>query len=131
MQLVLWSSCAAYLWQQRRRGRHTTFLLCYITVLLVTQTIYCAAQARTVQLMYVENRLYPGGPWQYFLDTQDDAINVVWSVSLCTITSMCDLLVVSMLLLCRAPAIVHCALSFGDVGSSGQHLTIALPTSSY
>nr|VWP02217.1 ATP-binding cassette sub-family A member 8-A [Ganoderma boninense] len=51
------------------------------------------AQARSVQLMYVENRRYPGGPWQYFLDTQNEAVNVVWFVSLCVVISMCDLLV--------------------------------------
>ncbi|KAM5533527.1 hypothetical protein V8D89_012806 [Ganoderma adspersum] len=93
VQLVLWLSCATYLWQQRQKGRHTTFLLCYIAVLLFAETIYAVAQARTVQLMYVENRGYPGGPWQYFLDTQNEAINVICYVSLCIAISMCDLLV--------------------------------------
>ena len=45
--------------------------------------------------MYVENRGYPGGPWQYFLNTQNAAINVICYVSLCIATSMCDILVVS------------------------------------
>ncbi|KAI1786820.1 hypothetical protein LXA43DRAFT_1168927 [Ganoderma leucocontextum] len=93
VQLVLWLSCAVYLWQQRRKGRHTTFLLCYITILLVAETIYSVAQARTVQLMYVENRRYPGGPWQYFLNTQNEPINIICYVSLCVVISMCDLLV--------------------------------------
>lgn len=131
VQLVLWLSCATYLWQQRQKGRHTTFLLCYIAVLLVAETIYAVAQARTVQLMYVENRRYPGGPWQYFLDTQNEAIDIICYVSLCVIISMCDLLVVSMLKFHCESAVVHRAFSSGDAGSSGQRSTIVSPTSSY
>ncbi|TBU26636.1 hypothetical protein BD311DRAFT_789690 [Dichomitus squalens] len=93
MQLVLWSSCALYLFQQRRKGWHTTFLLCYISALLIVQTIYSIAQARTVQLLYVENRNYPGGPWQYFLATQSQPINIVYFVTLYLAIFMCDLLV--------------------------------------
>ena len=44
------------------------FLVGYLAVLLSVQFIYCIVQARTVQVMYVDNRNYPGGPWQYFKD---------------------------------------------------------------
>ena len=44
--------------------------------------------------MYIDNRNYPGGPWQYFLDTQNLAVNVMFYATLFLITFMCDLLVV-------------------------------------
>ena len=94
VQFVLWATCARYLWQKKERGRTTTLLLCYITLLLVVETIYSIVQARTVELMYIDNRNYPGGPWQYFLDTQNLAVNVMFYATLFLITFMCDLLVV-------------------------------------
>ena len=96
---MLWATCALYLWKQRQQGKKTTFLLCYITLLLIVETIYGIVQARTVQVMYIDNRDYPGGPWQYFLDTQYLAINVMFYATLFLITFLCDLLVVSVV--CR------------------------------
>ncbi|RDX50535.1 hypothetical protein OH76DRAFT_455973 [Lentinus brumalis] len=93
VQLVLWASCALYLWKQQKRGRKTGFLLCYITLLLIVETIFGIVQARTVQVIYIDNRNYPGGPWQYFLDTQSLAINVMFYATLFLITFLCDLLV--------------------------------------
>lgn len=91
----MYTSCALYLWRQRKERRASAFLLAYITLLLSIQTIYCAVQARTVQVMYVDNRNYPGGPWQYFLDTQELAINVMFYATLFVTTFLTDLLVVS------------------------------------
>lgn len=51
-------------------------------------------QARTVQLIYVDNRDYPGGPWQYFLATQNLAINVMFYATLFLLTFLSDILVV-------------------------------------
>ena len=41
-------------------------MLAYITLIFVIQSFYVGVQAVTVQLMYVDNRNYPGGPWTYF-----------------------------------------------------------------
>ncbi|KAI9066559.1 hypothetical protein FKP32DRAFT_1673883 [Trametes sanguinea] len=92
VHLVLWTSCALYLWKHRHRGWKTVFLLCYISLLLIVETIFSIVQARTVQVIYIENRNYPGGPWQYFLDTQDLAINVIFYASLFILTFLCDTL---------------------------------------
>ena len=71
-------------------------MLAYITLALIIQTIYCADQARTVQIMYVDNRNYPGGPWQYFLsNNQPKALDVLFYASLFLVTFLSDLLVVS------------------------------------
>ena len=95
MQLLFWTICARYLWKQRQRGKQTTFLLGYITLLLIVETIFAVVQTRTVQDIYIENRNYPGGPWQYFLDTQALAVNVIFYATLFVMTFLCDLLVVS------------------------------------
>ena len=83
-----------YLWKQRQRSWRTTFLLSYLTLLLMIETVFCIVQARTVQVIYIENRNYPGGPWAYFLDTQYLAINVMFYATLFVLTFLCDLLVV-------------------------------------
>ncbi|TBU58182.1 hypothetical protein BD310DRAFT_851854 [Dichomitus squalens] len=93
VQVVLWSTCVTYLWKERRRSWKTLFLIGYLCLLLAVQFIFCIVQARTVQVVYVENRNYPGGPWQYFLDTQFLAINVIFDATLFIGTFLCDLLV--------------------------------------
>ena len=70
------------------------FLLTYITLLLCIETIFQIAEARTVQIVYVDNRNYPGGPWAYFLATQNLPINVVYLASYFAVTFLSDLLVV-------------------------------------
>ncbi|KAI8980558.1 hypothetical protein BD414DRAFT_516300 [Trametes punicea] len=92
VHLVLWTSCALYLWKQRHRGWKTMFLLAYITLLLIVETMFSIVQARTVQVIYIENRNYPGGPWAYFLQTQNLAINVIFYATLFVLTFLCDTL---------------------------------------
>ncbi|KAH8106927.1 hypothetical protein BXZ70DRAFT_261697 [Cristinia sonorae] len=93
MQVMLYISCARYLFSERKRGRNPLYILAYITLLLITQTILCIVQARTVQVMYIDNRNFPGGPWAYFLATQNQAINVMFYACLFVLTFLSDLLV--------------------------------------
>ncbi|KAJ3528586.1 hypothetical protein NM688_g7979 [Phlebia brevispora] len=93
IQLVMYSYCAAYLWKQRRVRRHSLFILSYITLIFIVETIFVAVQARTVQICYIDNRNYPGGPWQYFLATQNLPVNVMFYATLFIITFLCDCLV--------------------------------------
>ncbi|KAJ7581850.1 hypothetical protein C8J56DRAFT_1015779 [Mycena floridula] len=91
IQLVLFWSCARYLWE-RRKIRTNVFLLAYISVLLAIETVFVGVQSNTMQLMYIDNRDYPGGPWQYFLDTQNLPVNVAFYVTLFVLTFLSDLL---------------------------------------
>ncbi|KAM5533526.1 hypothetical protein V8D89_012805 [Ganoderma adspersum] len=93
IQIVLWWTCVNYLWKERRRSWKTILLIAYLSLLLAVEFVFCIVQARTVQVIYVENRNYPGGPWQYFLDTQYLAINVIFYATLFVGTFLCDLLV--------------------------------------
>ncbi|EDR04795.1 uncharacterized protein LACBIDRAFT_330286 [Laccaria bicolor S238N-H82] len=88
IQVVLFVSCASILYSQYSRSLRSSSsflikgdtralsLLLYITLLFVIESIYTAVQARTVQLMYIDNRNYPGGPWAYFLAMQNLPVNV-------------------------------------------------------
>jgi hypothetical protein len=51
-------------------------------------------QANAVQSMYIDHRNYPGGPWSYFLQTQNLPINVIFIATLFILTFLSDLLVV-------------------------------------
>ena len=81
---------------RKSRGKQSIFLLGYITLLLVIETIFAVVQARTVQVIYIDNRNYPGGPWAYFLATQYLPINVMFYATLFVLTFLADLLVVRM-----------------------------------
>ncbi|KAF9479417.1 hypothetical protein BDN70DRAFT_692120 [Pholiota conissans] len=117
MQVMLYISCAIFLWNTRKsRGRKSIYLLIYITLLLCVETIFGAVQARTVQVIYIDNRNYPGGPWQYFLATQYLAINVMFYATLFILTFLSDLLV-----------LWRCWIIWGGSGTSVSYLVTAFP----
>ncbi|KAG6911282.1 hypothetical protein DXG01_002121 [Tephrocybe rancida] len=93
IQIVMYLTCATFLWKSRKERRRSTFLLVYISLLLCVETLFEVAQSNTVQIMYIDNRNYPGGPWKYFLATQQLPINIIFIASLFTLTFLSDLLV--------------------------------------
>ncbi|KAF9259321.1 hypothetical protein L218DRAFT_1059462 [Marasmius fiardii PR-910] len=93
LQIFLYYTCAKFLWSRRKLGYQPLYLLAYISFLLTIETIYIVAQGNTVQLVYVDNRNYPGGPWQFFLATQNLADNVIFYTTLVLMTFFSDLLV--------------------------------------
>ncbi|KAI0065072.1 hypothetical protein BV25DRAFT_1913714 [Artomyces pyxidatus] len=116
IQLVMYTSCVLYLWQQRKARSHFTFLLAYITLLFILETIYIAVQARTVQIVYIDNRNYPGGPWAYFLASQSLAVNVMFYATLFVITFLSDALV-----------LWRCWVIWGASGQNIAYLVTAFP----
>ena len=66
----------------------------YMTLTFVTQTVFCVTQARAVQVSFVDNQDYSGGPLAYLLITQAQS-NLVTSVAIFATTFLTDLLVVS------------------------------------
>ncbi|KAI0034801.1 hypothetical protein K488DRAFT_44707 [Vararia minispora EC-137] len=93
VQLVMYVYCAHYLWTQRRARTHALFILAFITALLAVSTIFVGVQAYTVQLVYIDNRNYPGGPWAYFLASQNLSVNVMFEATLFMINFLSDALV--------------------------------------
>ncbi|KAJ7072836.1 hypothetical protein C8F01DRAFT_262458 [Mycena amicta] len=92
-QLVLYISCAVFLWKRRRHGRQPMILLAYMTLMLLIESLFIAVQARTVQMVYIDNRNFPTGPWQFFLSSQTAAVNVIFLATLFLLTFLSDLLV--------------------------------------
>ncbi|KAK7442718.1 hypothetical protein VKT23_015964 [Stygiomarasmius scandens] len=92
-QIVLYVSCVLYLWS-RRNKRLSVLLLAYLTVLFLLETAFTAVQAYSTQEVLVDNKNYPGGSWQYFLDTQHEPINIAFYALLLPMTFLADLLVV-------------------------------------
>lgn len=119
VQLVLYVWCVLHLRSRRkRRGKIMTFLLLYVTILLCLETMFVGAATWTVQEMYINNYQYPGGPWAYFLATQNQPENVMFFASLFVLTFLSDLLVVR-----SHSVLVHfniSSFSCGDVGLSGN-----------
>lgn len=98
IQLTLYLSCAIFLWSDRRaRSARFLFLLGYITVLILIATFFAAVQARTTEETYVDNRNFPGGPWQYFLSTEYLPINVMFYSTFIAGTFLADLLMVGVI----------------------------------
>lgn len=99
IQAMLFYSCTMFLWQTRKsRGSTSLLLIGYMALLFSIETIFAIVQARTVQVIYIDNRNYPKGPWQYFLDTQNLPINVMFYATLFVLTFLSDLLVVRTLI---------------------------------
>ncbi|KAF7289333.1 hypothetical protein MIND_01395300 [Mycena indigotica] len=92
-QLVLYVSCALFLWKRRRHGLQPKILLAYMTLMLLIESLFVAVQARTVQMVYIDNRNYPEGPWEFFLSSQTAAVNVIFLATLFLMTFLSDLLV--------------------------------------
>ncbi|KAJ7611616.1 hypothetical protein FB45DRAFT_1065664 [Roridomyces roridus] len=93
IQLVLFFNCARFLWRRRKNGLQPMFLLAYMTSMLLIESLFVAIQARTVQFVYIDNRNYPAGPWQFFLDSQTNPVNVIFYATLFLLTFLSDLLV--------------------------------------
>ncbi|KIL71475.1 hypothetical protein M378DRAFT_94038 [Amanita muscaria Koide BX008] len=93
VQLVLYVICVQYLWRERKRRRAMGFLLAYVTLLLSLSSLWAAIGTWTIEDIYINNRNYPGGPWTYFLATQNLPENVIFIVTLFVLTFLSDLLV--------------------------------------
>lgn len=53
--------------RSRMDWRKTLFYIVYTSVLFALATLYTAGNSQNAIVAYVDNRLYPGGPSQYFV----------------------------------------------------------------
>ena len=96
------------------------FIMAYLTVLLSLSSLWVAVGTWTTVDIYISNRNYPGGPWAYFLATQNLAENVIFIVAFFVLTFLSDFLVVSQILNLQRLIFDFFAISSGDAGSSGH-----------
>jgi hypothetical protein len=96
VQLVMYFTCASYLWKQRNcQGKHAFFRLTYITVLLILESLVMASSTWELISMYINNRDYPGGPMAWFYASASQPCDAIFFASLFALTFLSDLLVVS------------------------------------
>jgi len=93
IQFVLFVSCARFLWDRRHKGHGSIILLSYMSIMFSLATVFTAVQARTMQLAYIDNRDYPGGPWAWFLTYQNIPVNVIFYAVFFLMTFFADALV--------------------------------------
>lgn len=95
VQLVMYFNCASYFWKQRHsQGKHASFRLAYITVLLILESLVVGTSTWILISMYIDNRDYPGGPMAWFLASANEPPEVAFWASLFALTFMSDLLAV-------------------------------------
>nr|GAT55998.1 predicted protein [Mycena chlorophos] len=90
IQLMLYVSCARFLWKRRRTGLQPKILLAYMSLLLVIESIWIGVQSKTIQVVYIDNS---GGPWAFFLASQTLAVDVMFDAMYFLLTWLSDLLV--------------------------------------
>ncbi|KAF8890144.1 hypothetical protein BD779DRAFT_1469469 [Infundibulicybe gibba] len=76
-QGVLYFICTHYLWTQRKARHMNLFMLAYITLLFLISSLGQVAQAHRTQLVFIENRNFPGGPWEYYGAGLSGTANIV------------------------------------------------------
>ncbi|KAF8899332.1 hypothetical protein BD779DRAFT_77166 [Infundibulicybe gibba] len=63
IQAVLYAIATYYLWRRRSARRVYAFLLPFLTILFLVSTTTQVAQAHLMELVFVDNKSFPGGPW--------------------------------------------------------------------
>ncbi|KAI0042688.1 hypothetical protein FA95DRAFT_1682387 [Auriscalpium vulgare] len=77
IQLVLYCACVDMLWRQKQRRRSNIFLIAYISVLCAMNAIWTGTSAYGLQLTYIDNRNYPGGPFGFLLIEFSLPVNIL------------------------------------------------------
>ncbi|KAJ7884287.1 hypothetical protein B0H13DRAFT_2252960 [Mycena leptocephala] len=93
IQFGLYFSCFLYLWRRRKQNRSALFLLAYITTLFSLEFFFVVVQGEAVQIIYIDNRNYPGGPFAFYLVMQNAPANVMFYATLLVLTFLSDILV--------------------------------------
>ena len=58
---IVWQ-CTQQLWPKRKKNKGAILLLLYTGVIFVLATLGFAGNAKFVELTYIDDRNYPGGP---------------------------------------------------------------------
>ncbi|KAG7100299.1 hypothetical protein E1B28_002074 [Marasmius oreades] len=116
--LTLLLVCAITFRRNLRNSRAGLYQMLYISFMFILGTIYIASNARTMELSYVLNRNYPGGPAQYSYYIYSQPITIVGLVAFFGANWMSDALLLWRLFIIyasspyRLPVIVFPSLLF-------------------
>jgi len=92
MQFILYLACIYKLWGGKNRTSYTYFLIGYLSLLNAMNTIWTGTSAYGLQITFIDNRNYPGGPWAFLGIEFSWASNVLSSASLIIGNILADLL---------------------------------------
>ncbi|KAH7908983.1 hypothetical protein BJ138DRAFT_1011730 [Hygrophoropsis aurantiaca] len=98
MVVVLSAMCMHSLWLRRRAWSMTSsksmFFLCYVSFIFLMGSISFAGNNQFVQMAFIDNRNYPGGPSGYIVDEFSVPINIASDVALVMANWCADLLLI-------------------------------------
>ncbi|KAF8891399.1 hypothetical protein BD779DRAFT_201329 [Infundibulicybe gibba] len=77
IQATLYVACTTYLWRKRKAQRIYAFLLVYMTLLFTLSNVMLIAEAHRVELTFVNNQNFPGGPWAYQKQSAGGTLNLL------------------------------------------------------
>lgn len=102
----MFAQCLYFILPQavRRRTRTSLGLVAYVCTTFVLGTVTLACDTRLLQLMFVDNRAFPGGPNSWLASHAEIAVKVVGNVSYIVCVFLADGLLV------RFPALRACLL---------------------
>ena len=86
------------LWRRQPRTGFIQFLMFHTTMLCAMNAIWTGTSAYGVQITYVDNRNYPGGPFAFLMVESPLATNVLSNVGYTIGNVMADALLVSIFL---------------------------------
>ena len=113
------------LWRRQPRTGFIKFLMFHTTMLCAMNAIWTGTSAYGVQITYVDNRNYPGGPFAFLMVESPLATNVLSNVGYTIGNVMADALLVSTFL--RLPG----SLSSGGVLRVIGHAFLVVALFSY
>lgn len=95
--MAVFAQCLYFILPQalRRRTRTSLGLVAYVCTTFVLGMITLACDTRLLQLMFVDNRAFPGGPNSWLASHTEIAVKVVGSVSYIVCVFLADGLLVS------------------------------------
>ncbi|CAL1697608.1 unnamed protein product [Somion occarium] len=92
VQLVLYAACMHGLWKRKPHTGFIKFLMFHTTMLCAMNAIWTGTSAYGVQITYVDNRNYPGGPFGFLLVESPLPTNVLSNVGYTIANIMADAL---------------------------------------
>lgn len=116
MVLVLYVNCMRGLWRMRKYRKHAYLLMTHSTIVFILNTLFCASADRVLELTFVDNDDFPGGPLAWLNLESYIPVDVLGTITFCIVNWLLDALMVcySILYLLKLYIILS-SFSFGGV----------------
>lgn len=94
---AVFAQCLYHIWPRsvKRGTKNNWFLITFIWILFVMGTINFACNTRMTQLMFIDNRAFPGGPMAWFMTNYGNGVNTAGNAGYIIANFLADALLVS------------------------------------